>query len=111
MFYLTKQAKVFLYNKPVNLHKGFDSLAHIVRTELGFDLAPDIYVLFCNLRRDRIKVLYLDKSNLALMSMRFGQTLDFKYNEIIQFDRNSFEKFLNKTISRRLINRYKLTEN
>lgn len=50
-------ATVFLATAPTDLRKAFDGLAALVRQDLGQDpLSGSLYV-FCNRRRDRIKIL------------------------------------------------------
>lgn len=100
MFTLNNEAKIFFYNKPVSLHKGFDSLSAIAKEDLGINFSPNTYVLFCNLRKDRIKILFFQESNVAIFSMRFPRTLNFKYGEFIIFTPESFEKFSKNFYSR-----------
>ena len=108
MLFFKDNAKMIFYTKPVNLHKGFDRLTAIVQNELGLELVPDLYVLFCNRKRDIIKVLYHDGENLAFWCKRIGCTLTFKYEDaVITFDEKGFVDFLNKRCSRRVGNRYK----
>jgi hypothetical protein len=100
MFFLSNFAKVIFYNQPVNLHKGFDSLTAIAKTELNIEFSPDVYVLFCNSRKDRIKVLFFEKNNVAIFSMRFPRALNFKYGGVVTFDRRTFYDFVNNMSSR-----------
>lgn len=103
MFLLSENARMIFYPKPTNLNKGFNSLTAIVQTELrDFEFDSKTYFLFCNTKRDRIKVLYLDGSNLAIWSKRLDATLMFKYGEkAIIFDQNSFDDFLRKMCFRK----------
>jgi hypothetical protein len=108
MLHFKPNASIIFYTKSVNLHKGFELLASIAQNQLGLKLVPDLYVLFCNRKRDIIKVLYRDGENLACWSKRIGCTLTFKYDEpIITFDEKEFAEFLNKRCFRNVRNRYK----
>ena len=99
---------MLFYNKPVNLHKGFNLLTAIIENEMALELVPDLYVLFCNKKRDIIKVIYHDGENLAFWCKRIGCTLTFKYpGEIIIFDQKGFAEFLKKRCFRRVSRRYK----
>jgi hypothetical protein len=108
MLFFKDNASIIFYTKPVNLHKGFELLASIAQNELGLRLVPDLYVLFCNRKRDIIKVLYRDGENLACWSKRIGCTLTFKYDEaMITFDQKGFADFLKKRCFRNVGNRFK----
>lgn len=111
MRYLPETAKIVFYPKPVNLHKGFDSLAHIAKAELGIELVDDLFVVFRNRRKDRIKILFLDDKNLSLLAMRFDQTLKSKYDEMVIFDKKAFINFLNQTVKRNRPQKFKISEN
>lgn len=98
MFLFLEDAKMIFYSKPTNLNKGFDALTAIVQTELrDFEFNSRTYFLFCNRKRDRIKVLYMHEGNLAIWSRRLNGTLIFKYEDKPRiFDHNSFDDFLRK---------------
>jgi hypothetical protein len=101
MFVFQEDAKMFFYSQPTNLHKGFDRLTAFVQNELAIEFNCKTYFLFCNRKRDRIKVLYLDGNNLAIWCKRISGTLVFKYTDTtIVFEQKSFSEFLNKTCSK-----------
>mgnify|MGYP000706915147 CR=1 FL=1 len=110
MLQLDDQSKIVFFHRPVNLHKRFDALAHLVQTELSLKLIPNLFVLFCNRRKNQIKILYHNGKNLLLLSTRFEKTLNFKYQEGVIFDRVSFDEFLNRTISRQHLSQFKSFE-
>lgn len=102
MFFLQSNAQIHFYCSPVNLHKGFDRLTAIVQNELDVEFNSHTYFLFCNAKKDRVKILYLDGSNLAIWCKRLDGTLTFKYSgETIVFDLKSFLIFLEKITFRR----------
>src|ERR1700722_15865990 len=100
MLPFNNKSKIILFHEPVNLHKGFDALAHIAQTEMSLTFAPNLFVIFSNRKRNRIKIMYHDGQNLLLMAMRFEKTLNFKYKKGIIFNKDSFNRFINTTISR-----------
>lgn len=66
----TRQVAVHAYAGPVDMRKSFDTLAVIVRRELGRDvLSGDVFVFVGKTRR-RAKVLYWDGTGLCLFSKR-----------------------------------------
>lgn len=101
MFIFQTDAKMFFFSQPINLHKGFDRLTAIVENQLTIEFNSKTYFLFCNRKKDRIKILYLDGDNLAIWCKRISGTLTFKYSDtVIVFDEKCFTEFLNKTRSR-----------
>lgn len=54
---LATQVRVFIATKPVDLRKGIDGLAAVVKQEFGLDPFEAGAFVFCGRRRDRIKVL------------------------------------------------------
>jgi hypothetical protein len=107
MLQLDSQSKIIFFHKPINMHKGHDALIHIICTELGLKLVPNLFVLFSNRRKNRIKIIFLNGEHLLLLSVRFPHALRFKYEENIIFDQNSFHNFINSNASRRYFGRYK----
>ncbi|PUA19191.1 IS66 family insertion sequence element accessory protein TnpB [Glaciimonas sp. PCH181] len=70
MFRLAPNLKVHLHRDAVDGRKSINGLAAIVEQALGLDpFAPAVYV-FCNRRRDRIKLLLWDRTGFWLMFKR-----------------------------------------
>ncbi len=66
-------AEVYLCVEPVDFRKGMISLATLVESE--FDLNPfsgQLFV-FCNRRRDQVKILYWDRNGFCLWQKRLEQ--------------------------------------
>lgn len=62
--------RVFLCRKPVDMRKAFDSLADLVRVDLGMDpFSGDVFV-FVGKDRTRAKVLCWDPSGFWLCAKR-----------------------------------------
>ena len=62
--------RVFLCTSPTDMRKGFDTLAVLVRDELGYDPLSGHLFLFVGRRRDRLKILYWDRDGYALWYKR-----------------------------------------
>jgi len=103
MLQLDDLSKIIFFPKPVNFHKGLDSLAYLVHSELGIELVPNLYILFSNVRKNRIKVLYHNGKNLYVLSTRFEHALRFSYQEGVVFNQLTLDKFLNTLNPRRRI--------
>jgi transposase len=62
--------EVYLYRGIVDMRKSIDGLSAIVEQELGLSpFAPQLFV-FCNGRRDKIKVLYWERAGFVLWYKR-----------------------------------------
>jgi len=61
---------VFLHREPVDMRKAINGLGQIVQgADMGDLMGPNLFV-FCNRRRDLLKVLYFDRSGFALWMKR-----------------------------------------
>ena len=64
---------IFLATAPTDLRKAYDGLAVLVRQSLGQDpLSGSLYV-FCNRRRDRIKILFWEPGGYWLCARRLEE--------------------------------------
>lgn len=67
------EVRVYLAREPVDMRRSIDGLSIQVERELGLDpFAPQL-VVFCNRKRDKIKILYWDKSGFVLWYKRLEQ--------------------------------------
>jgi transposase len=70
MLNLPPSVRIFFSREPVDMRKGFDALAELVRTCLAGDpLSGHLYV-FRSKRGDRLKVLYWDSDGWCLFYKR-----------------------------------------
>ena len=67
------QARIYLYNLPVDMRRSFDGLMSIVQAEFEQDILQGDLFLFINKRRDRIKILWWDDDGLAIFMKRLEQ--------------------------------------
>lgn len=67
------RVRVFLCTSPTDMRKGFDTLARLVRDDLGADPLSGHLFLFVGRRKDRLKVLYWDADGYALWYKRLEQ--------------------------------------
>ena len=70
MIALPATVRVFAAAKPVDLRKGFDTLAVVVREVILADPLSGHLFLFINRRRNRAKVLYWTPSGFTLIYKR-----------------------------------------
>jgi transposase len=62
--------RILLAAGATDMRKSFDTLAALVRNDLGDDPVSSHLFVFCNKRRDRIKVLYFDGSGMWVCAKR-----------------------------------------
>ena len=62
--------RVFLARDPADLRRGFDGLAALTSSVIGQDPLSGHLFVFVNRRRDRMKVLYWDRSGYCLWYKR-----------------------------------------
>ena len=65
MLILPASVRLFLAREPVDMRKGFDSLANLVREHLGGDPLSGHLFIFRSRRGDRLKVLYWHDGGLC----------------------------------------------
>ena len=70
MFNFSSYVQVYLHRDPIDFRGGINSLAVLVQEEMELDpFAPAIFA-FCNRRRDRMKILFFDRSGFVLLLKR-----------------------------------------
>ena len=70
MWMLPASVRIFVATQPVDGRKGVDSLAAIVRSVFAHDpLSGHLYVFFSK-RRDRVRVIYWDRTGFAMWTKR-----------------------------------------
>lgn len=65
--------RVFLAVEACDLRKSFDGLYALAESELGENPRGGAIFVFCNRKRDRLKILYFDGSGLWVMTKRLEQ--------------------------------------
>lgn len=70
MLALTAATRIFLYSSPCDMRKSFDGLCGLIRSELGEDPLSGSLFVFCNRRRNMVKLLYWDRDGLVIAFKR-----------------------------------------
>ncbi len=62
----SNNARIFVFSEATDMRKSFNGLSGLVSEHFDVELLSGHLFLFCNRRRDRIKLLYWDKDGLAI---------------------------------------------
>ena len=64
---------VYLHRDPVDFRQSINGLSVIVESEMQLSALSGALFVFCNKRRDKVKLLYWDRSGFALWYKRLEQ--------------------------------------
>ena len=67
-------AHIYLHRDAVDFRKSIDGLVALVESELERDAYTGALFLFCNKTKDKLKLVYWDKTGFALWYKRLGAT-------------------------------------
>jgi transposase len=70
MIHLPASVRVYLCLSPCDMRRSFDGLHALVRDHLQLDPFAGHLYLFANRRKDRLKILYWDRSGFAIWAKR-----------------------------------------
>jgi len=73
MFKLGADLPVYLHRDPIDFRAGMNSLAVLVQEAMALDPFQPAVFAFCNRRRDRIKLLFFDRSGFVLVLKRLSE--------------------------------------
>jgi transposase len=67
-------ADIYLYMDIVDFRKSINGLIVVVEQDMKLNPFRDALFVFCNKKRDKVKILYWDKTGFALWYKRHGAT-------------------------------------
>lgn len=73
MFKLNADIQVYLHCEPIDFRAGINSLAVLVQETMALDPFSPAVFAFCNRRRDRMKLLFFDRSGFVLVLKRLSE--------------------------------------
>lgn len=91
--------EIYAFCEPVDMRKGFEGLAGIVRNDMGLDPLGGALFLFTNRRRTHAKVLLFDGSGLCVYAKRlergqFAKLWRWSRHKQLVLKRSELELFL-----------------
>ena len=90
MFGLPSSVRIFICRGAVDLRKGFDGLSGLVSETVQEDPQSGHLFVFFNTRRDRVKVLWWDRSGYSILYKRL-EVGQFKMFDRTGGARSAFE--------------------
>jgi len=95
----TGRRPVFAAAQPTDLRKSYDTLAHLVKSELGQDPVSGAMFLFVNRACTRAKVLWWDGTGLCILQKRlergrFAAPWKRAHDGIIRITENELNLFI-----------------
>lgn len=107
MLNISGTARIFLYQKPVKMHRSFEGLSSLLEETFPGELLSGAYFIFLNRLRDHMKVLYWDGDGLAIWYKRLekGSFLS-KNHEKVSINRREFFMLLEGVTPKRLQSRF-----
>lgn len=73
MLALSAITHIYLYRSPCDMRRSFDGLCGLIRAELRADPLSGSLFVFCNRRRNMVKILYFEGDGLAIWMKRLEQ--------------------------------------
>jgi len=101
-------ARIFLFDNPIDLRKGFEGLSNLVDYFLGNSVTCGTYFVFVNRQRDMMKVLYWDGDGLAIWQKRLEKGRFRKGLQTGHIERREFLMMLEGIIPKRVQKRFKM---
>jgi transposase len=109
MLALPGNAKIFLYEKSIDMRKGFEGLGAVIAQSTFSDITSGAYFAFLNKKKDRMKVLFWDGDGQVIWYKRLekGRFSGQKTSQPLM-NRRDFFLLLEGIEPKRLQTRYKI---
>ena len=109
MLSIAGNARIFFFQKPVDMRKGLESLSVLIEQSCTGELMTGAYFVFINRLRDRMKVLYWDNDGFAVWWKRLEKgSFHFHGIEKTLIDRKEFFMLLEGITPHKIQKRFKI---
>lgn len=108
MLSIPGNARLFLYQQPVKMHKSFEGLSAAVEQAFPGELLSGSYFIFLNRLEDHMKVLYWDGDGLVVWYKRLEKgSFSSKNYRAASLSRREFFMLLEGVTPQKIQARYK----
>ena len=94
MIRLRRAASIHVHDGPADMRKSYDTLAALVREQMGAELFAGDVFLFVGKDRRRAKVLFFDGTGLCILQKRLSKGRFHAPWERQEITRSELERFL-----------------
>jgi transposase len=102
-------ARLFLYQSPVNMHKSFEGLSAMIEESFPGQLLSGAFFIFLNRRKNHMKVLLWDNDGFVIWFKRLEKgCFQWQWGQDAQVDRKTFLMILEGVIPKRIQRRFSL---
>lgn len=109
MLTIPGNARLFLFQQPVNMRKSFEGLSALVEQLFPGELLSGALFIFLNRRKDQMKVLFWDNDGLVIWFKRLEKGLFLSIDSCDgHIDRRLFLMMLEGIVPKRIQARYTL---
>lgn len=110
MLAISANARIFLYQKSIDMRKGIEGLCGLVEQIFKGELTSGAYFVFINKVKDKMKVLYWDNDGFAIWWKRLEKG-SFRLLGIdrAMIDRREFFMLLEGIIPHKVQKRFKIS--
>lgn len=109
MLAIAGNARIFFFQKPIDMRKGIEALSSLVEENCSGELMTGAYFVFINRLKDRMKVLYWDNDGFAIWWKRLEKgTFRLLGIDKAIIDRKEFFMLLEGIIPKKIQNRFKI---
>jgi transposase len=109
MLALTAATRIYLYRPSCDMRKSFDGLCGLIRAELNQDPLSGSLFVFCNRRRNMVKLIYWESDGLAIWYKRLEKgcfSIPRVHDTDSRIDRRELSLLLEGVIPKKLSRRY-----
>ena len=91
MLTLNADAEIYVYIEPVDMRKNIDGLIYLLVDQFNQEPQSNAFFVFCNRKRDKVKLLSWDKNGFVLYYKRLEKGR-FQYSKYLQGDKIILKK-------------------
>jgi transposase len=109
MLAIPGNARLFIYQHPMNMRKSFEGLSAAIEQLFPGELLSGALFIFLNRRKDYMKVLFWDNDGFVIYFKRLEQgTYRWKWGETAPLNRKTFLMLLEGIVPKRIHKRFSL---